>query len=95
MKYIAFWEFCPEDLDKVIEKYNALLEGREKAPEKYAETLFPPHSMGGENKGFTIVEATPEQMTNTILHYMPVMKLKYVPILESRKIIETRMKMKK
>jgi len=92
MNYIAFWEYCPEDFDKVIEKYKQ----RMKMPEKFPKILFPPHGMGGEHKGFTLYEnVTPEQLINIVLHYRPEMKLKFVPILETAKVIELYQKMKK
>jgi len=64
MKYVVFWEFCPEDFDKVIEKYRKYIEEVGKFPDKYPEVLFPSHSMAGETKGFQVVEATSNQMTN-------------------------------
>ena len=94
MNYIAFWEYCPEDFDKVIEKYKQV--EREKGTEKFPKRLFPPHGMGGEHKGFSLFEnVTPEQLMNMVLHYAPEMKLKFVPILETAKVIELYQKMKK
>ena len=96
MKFIAFWEFKPEDMDKVIEKYKQAMAEREKGSEKFPKILFPPHSMGGEWKGFTIYEdATPEQLTNVALFFAPEEKAKFVPIFDSAKAIELFMKMKK
>jgi hypothetical protein len=95
MKYIAFWEYKPEDFDKVIEKYRQLTTEREKTPEKYTKQLFPPHGIGGEHNGFTVVEATSEQITNTVLLYSPEVTVSYVPIFESAKVIEQYLNMKK
>jgi len=96
LNYIAFWEYCPEDFDKVIEKYKQVMAEREKGTEKFPKRLFPAHGMGGEPKGFTLYEnPTPEQLTNVVLHYMPEMKFKFVPIFESDKVIELYQKMKK
>ena len=94
MKYILFWEFCPEDFDKVIERYIALGKEVEKHPDKYPKTLFPSHSMAGKTKGFEIVEATPEQMTNAIIFWKGDLTLKFVPILEAVKIVESYLKSK-
>ena len=88
MKYIWFWEFCPKDMDKVIEKAEKRTKDEEKNPEKYATTLYPSHSLGGQTKGFAIVEATPEQCRNTIMYYSPELKVKYVPLYETSKLIE-------
>jgi hypothetical protein len=95
MKYICFWEFKPEDFDKMIEKYKQAMEDREKVPDKFPKILFGPYSLGGEWKGFTVYDATPEQMTNLALHYMPEEKLKFVPIVDSKKAIELYLEMKK
>ncbi len=51
--------------------------------------------MGGEHKGFTVVEATSEQILNTVLVSSPVIKIKYVPIFESTNYIELYQKTKK
>ena len=39
MKYVFFWEFCPEDMEKVIEKSKKRNEKVAKNPEKYAAKL--------------------------------------------------------
>ena len=94
MKYIVFWEFCPEDFDKVLERYQAFFADGEKHPGKYPKTIFSSHSMAGETKGFEIVEATLEQMADDIGFFMGFIELKYVPILESVKLIESYLKSK-
>lgn len=79
-KYILFWEYCPEDLEKVIAKSLKSQEAVKKNPEKYATYLFPPHHLG-YCKGFTIIDVTdPQQITNAHVYWFPEMKLKYVPI---------------
>ena len=94
MKYILFWEFCPEDFDKVIEKRQAFVKDREKHPDKYAEVLFKSHLIPGENKGFQIVEATSEQIFAGTAFWMGVLTLKFVPILEAAKVFESYLKSK-
>jgi hypothetical protein len=88
MKYIVFWEFSPEDLDKVIEKQLKVPEVGKKNPGMFAETIFPPHSIGGQRKGFTVVEATPEQIVNGTFYWGPELKMKFMPIVDSATIIE-------
>ena len=95
MKCICFWEFEPEDFDKMVEKYKQAMEDREKFPDKFPTILFGPYSLGGEWKGFTVYDATPEQMTNLALHYMPEEKLKFIPIFDPKKAIELYLEMKK
>jgi len=94
MKYIVFWEFCPEDFDKVVERYQALGKEVEKHPDKYGKVLFPGHAMAGETKGFEIVEATSEQMIDDINFWMGLLTLKFVPILEAAKLVESYLKSK-
>lgn len=94
MKYIAFWEFDPEDMDKVIEKNMQVLAAREKGIEKFPKTLSDSYSIGGEYKGFILYETDdPDQLTNVILHFRPEMKWKFMPIFDSTKVIELYQKM--
>jgi hypothetical protein len=94
MKYIVFWEFCPEDLDKVLERVQAFGKDGEKHPDKYPKVIFSSHSMAGETKGFEIVEATLEQMTEDITFFIGYVTLKFVPILDTVKIVESYLKSK-
>jgi hypothetical protein len=64
----------------------------EKHPDKYPRIIFSSHSMAGETKGFEIVEATSEQMTDAIIFWKGLLTLKFVPILESAKIVESYLK---
>ncbi|MGD2200909.1 MAG: hypothetical protein PVJ38_04670 [Candidatus Bathyarchaeota archaeon] len=66
----------------------------EKYPGKYPEYLVPPHSIGGQMKGFSMVEATPDQIVNGVLYWHPELKLKYMPIIEGVKFVEQRLKSK-
>ena len=45
-------------------------------------------------KGFSVVEATPEQIVNGVLYWHPELKLKYMPIIESAKFIEQHLRSK-
>ena len=96
MKYIVFWEMCPEDFDKVIPKFQEVMEEREKGTDKFPKALSPNYSLGGQWKGFMLYEdATPEQLMNVVLHYQPLVKFKFIPILEAAKMIEIHLKSKK
>ena len=96
MKFIGFWEFKPEDFDKVIEKSEEAMAEREKGTEKFPKFLFPAHGMGDGWNGFAIYEnVTPDQMTNLVLHFMPEMTIQFVPIFETKKATERYLKMKK
>ena len=95
MKYIAFWETSPEDFDKVIPKFREIMAARETEPEKFPKIIFPPHNMGGELKGCAIYEdPTEEQINNLVIHYMPEITFKFVPLSEPAKFIEQYLKSK-
>ncbi len=94
MKYIVFWEFRPEDLDKVIELSMKEQKEIEKNPEKFGKYIMTPQSIGGQMKGFSVVEATPEQMVLSVLHWGPEVKMKYMPIVDAAKFIAQYMKSK-
>ena len=88
MKYLRFIESQPETYDKFLERIPKLQEDRKQQPEKYPKELFPPHTIGGEAKSFSIVEGTSEQVMNFIAFWRPLIKIKFVPIFKSDKIIE-------
>jgi hypothetical protein len=95
VKFIAFFEFRSEDLDKAIEINNTFVEKKKKEPEKYPKLIFGPYLLGGEFKGFAIDEISePEQITNEILHYMPTVKFRFVPLLDAYEVGELYQKMK-
>jgi muconolactone delta-isomerase len=89
MKFIGFWEYNLQDVDKVLEKFKKMTAEREKGTEKYPKLIFGPYHMGGESKGFTLFETDDmDQLTNTTIHYMPEMKWRFVGIQESSKTAE-------
>lgn len=95
-KFIGFWEYCLEDTDKVTEKFKKIMEERGKGTEKYGKLLFGPYHIGGESKGFAIYETDDmTQLTNLAVYYTPVLKLKFMPIHESSKVVELYLKSKK
>ena len=94
VKYVVFWEFCPEDIDKAIKNVQVIAKDREKHPDKYPKSIFSSHSLAGETKGFEVVEATPQQMINDINAWIGLLTQKFVPILKTSKIIENYQKSK-
>jgi hypothetical protein len=50
--------------------------------------------MAGKTKSFEVVEATSEQIANDTLFWMGLITLKFVPIIESAKIVEKYLKSK-
>ena len=94
-KYIVFWKYDPDNLEKIIEKsLNAQAEAA-KAPEKYAKYLFPPHHTG-YCKGFSISEVSdPSQIARSMVYWFPEMELKYVPIIDNDDMLKTYKEMQK
>lgn len=96
MKYVKFWEVAIEDWDEVAKKWGAYLEKSKKTPEKYPSYIFPPHGVGEALKGISIMEAdTEDQLINYILELSSILKIKFVPLLDATKLMETYMKSKK
>jgi len=96
VKFIGFWEFCPEDFDKVIERRAQAEAIREKFPDRFPKRIFGPYWMGETSKGFTVYETdNPDQLSNLTLHYIPVVRVKFIPIHEFVRQVELYQKMKK
>ncbi len=95
MRYLEFFEYSAEDLEKLMEKNVKMTEMRKKDPSQYPEYLFPPHNIGGEMKGFSVVEATPEQIMRGVNYWLPELRLKFMPIFENARFIEEYVKSKK
>jgi hypothetical protein len=94
LKYIVYWEFCQEDLEKVVNKFVKYQKEHEKNPGKYQEYLYPPHAFVGQTKGFSIVEATPEQINNVAIYWTPELTFKYKAIDQSSNFVEQYLKTK-
>ena len=85
MKYILYWEIDTKRIDDVIEKLSKVVPDESgKFPVKLSES----YSLGGQFKGFRLVEATPEQQMNLMVNVMPEMKVKFVPIIEFPEVIK-------
>jgi hypothetical protein len=96
VKYIKFWELREEDLDEGIQVWGKYLEESKRTPEKYPTYVFPPHGLGKINKGISVMEAdNEEQLINYIIALTPPFKIKFEPLLDSNKIVETFLKVKK
>ena len=89
MKVLAFGEFCPENFEKVVEKFRQVMADRQRGSVKYPKLVFPPHAVGGEFKTVMIYEdPTEEQLNALVIHYMPEMTLKFVNLADAGKFIE-------
>ena len=84
MKYVLFWEYDKKDEAALIEKFKT-------RPEAEIKRLLPPYAIGGQTKGFSLVEAEDfEQIEKFYHHYAPVLKAKIFPIIELTKLLEIR-----
>ena len=84
MKYIAFWEYDKKDEAALIEKFKI-------KPDAEITRIFPPCVLGGQTKGFSLVETDDFEQLEKFLHnYTPLLKAKVFPIIELTKVIEIR-----
>lgn len=96
MKYAKFWEFRPEDMDEAVIVWGNYLEESKRTPEKYPTYLYPPHGFGDITKGISIMEAdNEEQLINYMLALSPPIQIRFVPLVDSSKVVETYLKLKK
>jgi len=85
LKYILHWEIDPNRFNAAIEKLSKVVPDESgKFPKKLSESF----SLGGQFKGFRLVEATPEQQTNLMVSVMPEMLVRFVPIIEFPKVVQ-------
>jgi len=95
VKYIAFLEICPEDLDKAIET-----DKKRVSSGRAVKSLFPPHMIAKTSTGFlefVIFESEDEsEIAEYIMAYTATgVKMKVYPIWETDKGLEIWEKIKK
>ncbi len=97
MKYIAFWEMKPEDVDRVFAKFRKKIEvGTEKLFGPGLKTLFGPYHIGLETRGFTVLETdNPAELVNYSSYYLPELPMKILPIVDSTEMVSGWMKYQK
>lgn len=90
MKFIVFWEMCPEDREKVLARGVEYVKERKQNPGKYGRYMRLQDGTGigfrmiGKYQGFSLAEYdTDEQMQNTVEFWTPLMTFKFVPIQQS------------
>ena len=76
----------------MFKKMTEYRKEHEENPGKFQEYLYPPQKFAGQTKGFSIVEATPEQINNVSIYFTELVKLKYKPIEDLAKFVEQYMK---
>jgi len=101
MKFIMFWEYCREDTDKVLAKFQKFHEALKKNPQKHVKLIFPTSHLSepsetGMMKGISIYESDDEEkLIDFTLAYYPEMRIKIVPLMDSARTAELYLKMKK
>ena len=91
MKYILNWEIDPDRFDEAIAKLKKIIPDESgKYPKKLSESF----SLGGEFRGFRLVEATTEQQINLMVNAAPEMLVSFEPIIEFPKVVEAHVKAK-
>jgi hypothetical protein len=94
LKFMAFYEYEPEDIDKVLEKGVEAAAIRQRDPERFPTVLFD-FNIVGETKGVAVFETdNPDQLCNIALHNVPEVTCTFVPIQEAARGAELYQKMK-
>jgi len=82
VKYIWYWEFNWEELDKVNEVEEKVHKDMKENPDQYPKMLTNT-CFTGRAKGFRLIEAeNEEQLMNLVLAFSPTEKWKLEPYLE-------------
>ena len=96
MDFIGYFEYKPEDFDKIIKLFRKAMEAREKDKEKFPKMVYGPVGMAGGWKGFTVYkDPTQKQMNSLVIHYMPYMTFKFISLTPASEMIEQYLKEKK
>lgn len=101
MKFVAFFEYSREDVDKLTPKFQKWQGALRKNPDKHIKPIFPPHFLStvtekGHSNGIAIFESdNEEKIIEYIMNYFPEMRLRIVPLLDAAKTTELYLKMKK
>ena len=65
MKYVVYWEMCPEDFDKIIPLFKKMQELRD--TKDYPKALAPTYAFAGQLSGFTLYEVDdPQQILDAV-----------------------------
>ena len=80
MKYICFWEYDKKDEKALFEKLP--YEGE-------LHRISSSFTIGGQTKGFTLVEEEDFETIEKHYHYLaPLLRVKVLPIIELMKVLE-------
>ena len=85
MRFMVYFEFAADDIHKAIKKYLEYEKEMEKAPEKYPKTILPNHVTLDKFGGYSLIEATAEQLGRQQNYFGSLIQYKYIPVLEGSK----------
>jgi hypothetical protein len=96
MKFILFFEWDPKDGEKIVARrkklrawYDSLSKAEREERAKRHTSLFPSHWIGGESKGFEVVDTDdPTLLAEWVAMYYPELKFKFAPIFPQKEIFE-------
>lgn len=95
MLFIGFFEYNANDADKVIAKFTQIMAERKTETEKFGKLIFGPYHFAGEDKGFGVYETDdPDKLMSLSVFYTPLLKWKFIPLIESGKAVELWVKMR-
>jgi hypothetical protein len=93
--FIGFFEYNADDADKVIAKFTQIMAERQTETEKFGKLVFGPYHFAGEDKGFGVYETDdPDRLMSLSVFYTPLLKWKFIPLIESGKAVELWVKMR-
>lgn len=81
MKYIGYWEFDLENMDKAFEMDNKLIAIAKEKPDDFPDLVLGAHFIAGNRKGLTIFETDdPDKLLQISLYFSPVLRWKFLPL---------------
>lgn len=104
MKYLAFFEYKWEDVERMRELWKQVLDERAKGSDRWPKALlFESHALQAElykksldRQGFFIFETDKEeQITNYRMHFANIMDINFIPITSARRTFESWMGLKR
>ena len=90
MKFAIFYEYDIEDMEQIIEKWNEILKVEEGDYTKiYPQFLTDAYLFNGQTSGIQLCETDdPEKMNRLAMFWSPVLRMEYIPLIETSNAIE-------
>lgn len=89
MKYIAYWELDPQNIDAAMEKVNQITQTLDQSPNKFGKILYPHSLLEIGYTGFTIIDAQdPSALGSILVMASPEVKINFVPIYDAMEAMQ-------